>query len=381
MKLLYITNGINGSGGLERVLSVKASYFAANMGYEVHILVLNHADRNPFYTFDSRIRFHSIAAGGHSLAYWKSYRQGIQRVVNAVQPEIISVCDDGLKAFFIPQFLKTNAKIIYERHVSKLIEATTDQSWMKNQMVKAKWWLMEKLATRFSKFVVLTEGNKKEWASLRNMVVIANPLSFYPATSSSLERKIVICVGKISYQKGQDLLLKAWESVHQQCPDWQLHLYGKENLQILDTTTLKHNVFYFPPEKDIEQKYLESSVYVMSSRFEGFGMVLIEAMACGVPCVSFDCDYGPGDIINNGVDGFVAEKENVTQLSHQLIRLMTDEKKRQQMGKAAKASVKRYEMEVIAWEWDRLFKSVIASETALPLHCVRMRRRSSSSSQ
>ncbi len=355
MKLLYITNGINGSGGLERVLSVKASALADD-GYEVSILVLNAAHEHPFYPFSNKIKWYSITVGGNPMKYWTSYKRGIQSTVDDLQPDIISVCDDGLKGFFIPSFLKTKAKIIYERHVSKLIEAKSSDGLLRSLATKVKWRIMEHQAKKFAKFVVLTEGNKKEWSSLKNIVVISNPLSFYPEESSTLQNKIVICVGKISYQKGQDILLKAWEKVHDEHPDWALHLYGKENVGFLNTHHLSNNVSFFPPVKDIEKKYLESSIYVMSSRFEGFGMVLIEAMACGVPCVSFNCDYGPSDIIRNGEDGFLVEKENIQQLAQKILILINQENVRQRMGKNAKENVKRYRLKNIILQWEKIFK-------------------------
>jgi len=355
MKILYITNGTNGSGGLERVLSIKASYFAEN-NYQVSILVLNNAHENSFYEFSNKINFYSIDVKGHPILYLKLYANGIRKTVKSLQPDIISICDDALKAFLIPQFLKTDSKIIYERHVSKLIELKVGYNVFQKIYTKIKWFLMEKLAGKFSKFVVLTEGNKKEWKLLNNIAVIPNSLSFYPDTSSNLNNKIVICVGKISYQKGQDLLIKAWKDVYKKHPDWQLHLYGKEDINFLDANNLSHNIFYFPSTKDIEQKYLQSSVCVMSSRFEGFGMVLIEAMACGVPCVSFNCDHGPSEIIRNNKDGFIVEKENIYELAEKINILIENKDLRKKMGKYAKENVLRFSPKIVVAKWDQLFK-------------------------
>lgn len=360
MKLLYITNGINGAGGLERVLSIKASKLADDLGYEVSILVLNNANTDCFYEFSPNIKMLSINVSGNPLQYWKSYKDGIKKTVAELQPDIISVCDDGLKAFFVPKILNHRKGIIYERHVSKLIDAHSADSWMKKLRTKIVWNIMDQKAKSFDKFVVLTEGNKKEWPNLTNILSIANPVSFYPAQTSSLDQKTVICVGKIAYQKGQDLLVKAWDIVHRRFPDWKLQLYGKENLNILDTHHLPEGVDFFPPEKNIQEKYLDSAIYVMASRYEGFGMVLTEAMACGVPCVSFNCDYGPSDIITDGVDGFLAEKENVRDLADKLMALMQDDAKRKEMGSKARASVSRYLPDTIAAEWDHLFREITA---------------------
>lgn len=364
MKLLYITNAIHGSGGLERVLSIKASYFVDNMGYEVDVITLNSLGESLFYPFSSKIKLHDISVSGNSFKYIYKYVKGIFAIVHKVKPDVVLVCDDGLKGFFIPLIIGKTKPIIYERHVSKEIEMHHDYSFFKKTIIKGKWFLMEFLSKKFNAFVVLTEGNKKEWTTLENIKVISNPLSFYPEESSSLENRKVIAVGKQSYQKGYDLLLKAWRLVVDKYPNWHLDIYGKkevasdlENLAQklnIDTTISFHN-----PEKDIQQKYLESSIYVMSSRYEGFGMVLIEAMACGVPCVSFNCNYGPSDIITDGIDGYVVEKQDCIALAAKIIALIKDENLRKEMGLKAKANVKRYLAINILKQWDDLFKNLL----------------------
>lgn len=363
MKLLYITNGVTGSGGLERVLSIKASYLADNYGHEVTILSLNEVSVDPFYEFSSKISFKSILVGGNLFQYTAAYKKGLQNTVNELLPDVISVCDDGLKGFFIPQFLKTTAKIIYERHVSKLIAVPANYTGLKKISTLIKWKLMEKLAASFSLFVVLTEQNKQEWKTLNNLRVIPNPLSFYPKESSSLENKKVICVGKISYQKGQDLIVAAWEQVWKKHPDWNLELYGNANEQFLNTINYaSKNIFVYPPEKNIAKKYLDSSIYVMSSRFEGFGMVLIEAMACGVPCISFNCNYGPSDIIDNENDGILVENGNISKLAESIMRIIEDKNERQKMGAKARENVKRFLPEKIVSEWHSLLLTLKSEE-------------------
>ncbi|KEY18781.1 glycosyltransferase family 4 protein [Kaistella antarctica] len=361
MKLLYITNGITGPGGLERVLSVKASLLADDFDYEVNILTLNEMDKESFYTFSTNVSLHSFPVFGNPVQYFSQYKNGIQKIVNQIQPDIILVCDDGLKGFFLPRLIRTTAKWIYERHVSKLIAARIGQGLIKSLLTRGKWFLMEKLGQDFSRFIVLTEGNINEWKSLTNLEVIPNPLSFYPTESSSLTQKTVICVGKISYQKGQDVLVKAWNLVWNKHPDWKLELYGTSNENFLNTEDLKRiNVYHFPPEINILEKYLNSSIYVMSSRFEGFGMVLIEAMACGVPCISFDCNYGPSDIIENNEDGLLVEKGEIDALANHINQLIEREELRKTMGKKAKVNVRRFAPAVIVSQWDQLFKEITA---------------------
>ncbi|HJS00830.1 MAG TPA: glycosyltransferase family 4 protein [Flavobacterium sp.] len=364
MKLLYITNGINGSGGLERVLSIKGSCLAEYYNYEVTILCLNDAHINPFYTFSEKIKMLSIPVSGNPLTYFLSYKKGIQKMVQQVDPDIISVCDDGLKGFLIPKLIGSKITIVYERHVSKEIEMNEGLSIFQKILIKSKWKLMEKLASNFSKFIVLTKGNTNEWKSIKNIEIIANPLSFYPEQSSTLQNKKVIAVGKQSYQKGYDRLLQSWQLVNKRFPEWQLEIYGTiapefKLEQQAKELNIDQAVFFFPPEKNIQSKYLDSSIYVMSSRYEGFGMVLIEAMACGVPCVSFDCNYGPSDIIENGVDGFIVANDDYYQLANSLLKLISDKELRIEMGTRAKDNVQRFLPVTIVQVWDNLFKKLV----------------------
>ena len=118
MKLLYITNGINGSGGLERVLAVKASYLADTLGYDVHVLTLNEGHQQPFYKFSANIKFHDIKVVGNPFKYFLSYRAGIRKTLKTIQPHIISVCDDGLKGMLYPILFGKKIPVIYERHAS-----------------------------------------------------------------------------------------------------------------------------------------------------------------------------------------------------------------------------------------------------------------------
>ncbi len=357
MKLLYITNGINGAGGLERVLSIKASYLAEHYNYEVVILSLNNNDDNPFYHFSNKIQFINISVGGNPITYILSYIKGIRNIVNKVKPDVISVCDDGLKAFYIPKILNTKIPIIYERHASIALN--------KNGSVKGNLiaFLMQSQIKFFSKFIVLTNSNTKEWSG-DNIIAIPNPLSFELQVGNSLNEKKVIAVGSHSFNKGYDLLLKAWKEIVFQYPDWELTIYGKTDVnkqfvRLAEQLKINDKVKFYEPVVNINDKYLESSIMVLSSRSEGFGMVLIEAMACGLPCVSFDCPSGPRDIIKNGVNGYLVRAEDISAMSEKIKWLIEDIKLRQKMGNNARENVKRYLPETIVKQWDSLFKSLV----------------------
>lgn len=351
MKLLYITNGITGVGGLERVLSVKASYFADNLDYDVCIISLNEKGKEPFYKFSSKIIFRSVEVTGSK----SEYLFGIRRIVKEFAPQIISVCDDGLKGFFVPLWIGSSAKIIYERHVSKDMVTQGNRPNLKQKLSLS---LMDIGSKLYDRFIVLTSDNKKQWKS-KNVEVIPNPLPFYPDSVSGLDNKRIISVGKVSIQKGYDRLSEAWKLIEHASPNWRVDIYGtvsdnKKAAEITADTSIQIK----EPVKQIQNEYLTSSIYALPSRFEGFGMVLIEAMACGVPCVAFDCPCGPRDIIKDGEDGFLVENGNIEQFAHQLSKLIGDEQLRKKMGENARRNVQRYHISAIADKWDKLFKAL-----------------------
>jgi glycosyltransferase involved in cell wall biosynthesis len=208
---------------------------------------------------------------------------------------------------------------------------------------------------------VLTKRDAENWGNFANIKQIYNVLPFYPDQSAELETKRIISVGRFTSQKGFDLLIEAWNLIHYQLPDWQLDIFGagedEEMLRsLIRKKCLDNSINIHPPTKDIIKEYLNSSIYVLSSRYEGFGMVLLEAMACGLPCVSFDCPSGPSEIILNNVDGFVVENGNVDRLAEKIKLMATDIRLRKEMGRKSKENIKRFLPENIMKEWDELFK-------------------------
>ena len=185
-----------------------------------------------------------------------------------------------------------------------------------------------------------------------------------PDIVSSCKGKTIISVGRYSEQKGYDLLIESWKIVAQKHPDWCINIYGEGELkdslqQQINTANLQQQIKLCQPVTNITKKYLESTFYVMSSRFEGFGLVLMEAMNCGLPCVSFDCPYGPSGIIRHQEDGLLVDNGNIHALAESICYMIENQEKRIEMGKKAKENIQRYSRGSIMAQWESLFQLLV----------------------
>lgn len=192
-------------------------------------------------------------------------------------------------------------------------------------------------------------------------------MPFYPEEFSKCENKKIISVGRLDSQKGYDILIDVWNIISKKYPDWVLEIYGdgpeKENLQNkINKLGLEKSFLLKGAVKDIQDKYLESSIYVMSSRYEGMPMVLLETMACGLPVISFDCPCGPKDIIKNNENGFIVKFGNIEQMAEKIEELIIDEEKRKLFGKNARKNIQRYSQDKIMNQWKELFEELVRNK-------------------
>ena len=195
------------------------------------------------------------------------------------------------------------------------------------------------------------------------MDVIPDPLAFDIAEVSPMKAKRVIAVGRYVYQKGFDLLLQAWAKIEKQFPDWELAIYGMGDRSPYENLAKQLGVdmnrcHLNGSTQNIKKEYLESSLFVFSSRFEGFGMVLIEAMACGLPVVSFDCPCGPKDIVSHDEDGLLVPSGDIDKLADAMDCILRDEIIRSRYASAAAKNVQRFILPEVAKRWQILFSEI-----------------------
>lgn len=380
LKLVYITPALYMAGGVERVLTLKANYFAEHFGYDITIILTEGKDKPLFYSLSNKIKVINLNIGFEELwtcsfvkkiiVYLKKQRQfkkSLTKELMRIRPDItISLLRREIN--FIND-IKDGSRKIGEMHINRANyrNYNTEKVSILKRLF-AKYWSSNLLhhLQKLDKLVVLTDKDRESWVELNNVVTIPDPLSLSPTTISPLTEKRVVTIARYSHEKGIDLLLKAWSIVEKKISDWRLDVYGDGERasyeQQIDELKINRKCCKLHGRTDdVEKEYCNSSIFVLSSRFEGFGMVLTEAMVCGLPVVSFDCPWGPRSIITDGEDGILVENGNIDLLASSLSRLMNDESLRQSMSKAGLKNVHRFNIEQIADQWRNMFESLNVS--------------------
>jgi glycosyltransferase involved in cell wall biosynthesis len=229
--------------------------------------------------------------------------------------------------------------------------------------------LLESMAGHYGRldaFVTLTDGDADAYRALlgSRVRILAIPNAVPPpGVRADLDGKLVAAAGRLTGQKGFDRLIRAFRKVADQRPDWHLRIFGQGDGQaalqtLIDDLDLAGNVRLMGFTTRLPHEMASASIYAMSSRFEGFPMVLLEAMACGLPPVSFDCPTGPRDLIDDGLDGVLIPNGDVDAFATGLLGLMENDPKRRAMGAAALGKSQQFTPTAIAQRWTDLFTAL-----------------------
>ena len=364
---------------MERVILNKANYLADVFGYEVILITTDQKDGKSFYPFSKSIRHIDLNINYMDIARKKGFfqvyllyrialikhRKALTTVLMEEKADIVVSLSRDEKEFLYK--INDGSKKVLESHRCLKPRAPIEFRRAKSiiQKIKIVYRLLHetRLPKYYDKFIVLTEEDKTFWSEKNNVVVIPNPLPFETPEKPDLSAKRVLCVGRISTDKGIDRLLSIWSKVSVNYPDWKLSLIGdvvdSELLKQIKDLNLEKSVEIIAATRNIQEEYLKSSVYVMTSRFEGLPMVLLEAISVGLPVVSYTFKCGPRDVINDEVDGFLVEEDDEPNFVERLGLLLGDQKLRETMSKNAKINSERFSVETVMNKWDKLFLELI----------------------
>lgn len=373
MKIVYNIPNIVRMAGMERVLAIKANYLTECSGMEVVIITYEQKNQPLAFDFSDKIRFYDLdidyeACKGKNIfwnklrrmVYTKRHQRRLEEILRTEKPDITISMMTGREREWLYR-LKDGSKKVLECHFSYFsyqnVKGIIDRYKIKRFLNRIKY---------YDRLVVLTEEDRKDWGNKGNIVVIPNALTFYPEQCADLSVHRILAVGRLLAQKGFDRLLAIWAKIESAFPDWKLTIIGSGKLQnVLEQQIglLKlKRVEILPPRAEIIQEYLSSSVYVLTSRHEGFPMVLHEAMACGLPVVAYACKCGPRDIIQDRQDGFLIEEGDENGFVRRLSELMADFSLRQKMGGEARRNITRFALPSVMKKWENLFTTLASQD-------------------
>jgi glycosyltransferase involved in cell wall biosynthesis len=372
MKVVFVLRSNAIHGGVERVIADKMN-FLAEQGHEVTLVTYEQGIHPNIYqlnhkvqTIDLDCRFFTLYR--YSLPVrlfymWLMHRRFKRRfhsLVKKLQPDIIVAVANATD--FLRQVVTApQGKKVMEAHIAYLPIITSDDFLKRCRIASFR------RAVRMSDAVIaLTDSDKRYWEKeVKKVLVVPNPIHFYCEQIDGFERKEgrILCVGRLEQQKRIDRLIDAFACIADRYPQWYIDVYGEGTLyndlkrQII-SLGLEERIHLNPPTHQIKQEYQSSQFSVLSSDYEGFGLVIAESMACGTPVVSTDCMFGPSDIIEDKVDGLLC-KLDVDDLASKMEWMITHECERKEMGIRAHQSVARYRKENMMKEWENTYLSLI----------------------
>lgn len=360
MSIIYLYSSLVVMGGIERVLVDKMNFMVRHYGCEVYVITSDQGKHPVPYQLDERIHLLDLQIRFHTQYRYRGwqrmkearrlsrlYHQRLQEKLKEISPDVI-VCTTSQNVHGLLQ-IKGKIPLVVECHVN----FTHPDSW--SQRVRTlynNYWIGKADAV-----VTLTQGDAKNWQHVSHYVhVISNIVHLNDiGRFSDCVNKRAIFVGRLVEQKGLTDLIKVWRIVNKRYPNWRLDIFGEGQMESIPDIKL----FVHPPTKNIMEEYLNSSMLLMTSVYEPFGLVLPEAMSCGLPVVAFDCPYGPADIITHELDGFLVPERDINRYADYVCQLIESPGLRQTMGAAGIKASQRYQADKIMPQWKDLFEHLI----------------------
>ena len=366
MKLTLVISSLS-CGGAERVLVLLTQGFIVR-GYQVSVVTLSSKDTD-FYSLPNGASRIALGVMGvsknplHALGnnWYRLYR--LRQAIKSTEPEIVISFLTATNILTILSLFKTNYPVIATVHNDPRIRNY------------GKWWnkLRRLIYPHAAKIVSVSQGVQEyfDWLPSAKKLVIYNPFIAYEDNKNYLtvpqgvdpEKLWITSMGRLTYQKGFDLLLTAFAKIAAHYPNWQLIILGegqlRQQLENQKESLGLSNQVIFPGRISPPFPFLKSSqFFVMASRFEGFPMAHGEALTCGIPVIATDCPSGPREIIQDGINGILVPTENVSALATAMEKLMSNPTERQHLANHASEILARFGLEKIITVWEALIEDV-----------------------
>jgi glycosyltransferase involved in cell wall biosynthesis len=357
MNICIFLHDIGAGGGTERMAVALANALRLR-GHNLYMVSLAPSAK-PFFPLRQDVTLSSLNIPVSQLT--TRYLVAVKRLRAFLKREAIDVIIDVdviLSAISIPACWRTITKVIAWEHYNYFVK----------QESKVRVWGRKLAARKASAVVTLTEEDacnyKNNCTCKAKIIAIPNFISDLPAEVAQPNNRIVLAVGHLIRRKGFDLLIKAWGLLKEEnLEGWKLHIVGdgeeKENLFAqVAALQLQQDVVFLPPTTNIAEHYLSAAICAISSRAEGFCLIIIEALSFGLPVVSFNCKLGPAEIIRDGVDGFLVPPKDVPALKDKLLLLLQREDLRNTMATNARESAKRFLCDKLMAQWETLLNTL-----------------------
>lgn len=382
MKIVYCTDSVCHAGGIQRITVAKANALADIEGNEVWIVVTDNKRPKPVLPISGKVHLVDLDVN-YFEDDWKSrlhmlkgifvkrreHKRKLQQFLNTISPDIVISTGTSEKNFVPRMKVASNPSFIREIHFTSNYRQLAANGWFEKLsawaggIIDYHYYIRE-----YDKIVVLTDEDKQlHWKKNDKVEVIPNPLTTEHNKRSTLKNKTVITAGRLTAQKNFSSLINIWQTVNKSHPDWKLEIWGEGNLrnelqQQIEDLQLKDSANLMGYTDDIISKFADASIFVCSSKFEGFGLVIVEAMSCGLPVVSYSCPCGPKDIITDGTDGFLIPINDERMMASRICNLIEQEDERLIMGAAALEKSKCYSSDIIVNQWIRLFDTLLSEK-------------------
>lgn len=366
-KICFLIGNYNNGGGTERVTSQIANGLTEK-GYEISIISIEKG-LNPCFETDEKIKLYELQQDETfpynsrnkikfrlwSLKKIRGIKKSFEHVIKNIMPDLVIAVDIECYRIIDPFRKKYNYKTIGWEHFALLVRSGWGVNYSRYLAIK-----------HASKLLVLSDGDlhdyQKRYPNAKNLMRLHNPLAFKPTKNSNMNNKVVIAAGRYAPQKNFDALLEAWHKMGDENQEWELRIYGdgadKDKLKSLIEGYHLTNVKLMPYAEHLDEEMDKASIYALSSSYEGWGLVLIEAQAKALPCVSFNCKHGPSEIISDGVNGFLVTPNDTNEFADKLLKLMKNYKLREFFSGNSQKDLYKFDIDYIISQWVIMLESI-----------------------